>query len=149
MLFFKFIWRPWLRLSRGMTLGARVAVFDGNGHVLLVKQTYDPAWILPGGGVDRGETIMQAADRELREEAALTADGPLRLHGFFSNHRNFPGDHIACFVLDSFTRQPWSPNAEISAVQFFPPDNLPAQTNPGSRRRIAEICHGQPPDSVW
>ncbi len=132
-----------------MTLGARVAVFDDNNHVLLVKQSYDPHWTLPGGGVDRGETIEQAAIRELREEAAIRPAGELQFHGFHSNHQSFPGDHVACFVLRDFTRDHWSPNAEITAVAFCDPENLPPLTNAGSRRRIVEILGGLAPDPHW
>jgi 8-oxo-dGTP pyrophosphatase MutT (NUDIX family) len=149
MLLFKFIWRPWLRLSRGMTLGARVATFDSAGRVLLVKQSYDPHWILPGGGVDRGETIEQAGIRELREEASVIAEAPLRLHGFHSNHASFPGDHVASFVLHRFSRQDWSPSAEITAAQFFDPSHLPNNMNSGSARRIHEIINNLQPDPNW
>ena len=63
-----------------MTLGARVVALRGD-EVMLVKQSYTTGWILPGGGVERGETLLQAAIREVREEAGLVAEGPLRLHG--------------------------------------------------------------------
>lgn len=132
-----------------MTLGARVAAFDADGRVLLVKQSYDPKWILPGGGVDRGETIEQAGIRELREEAAVIAEEPLVLHGFHSNHVSFPGDHVASFVLRKFSRKSWSPNAEISAVEFFAPSQLPHDVNGGSARRIHEIVNKLGPDPLW
>ena len=144
-----FLLRKYLRFSRGMTLGARVAVFDTSGRVLLVHQTYQVGWILPGGGVDRGETIEQAAIRELREETSVIAEGPLVLHGLFSNHHSFPGDHLACFITREFTRGPWAPNREIEAVDFFRPEKLPAEMNHGSRRRIAEITMGKQPDANW
>ena len=42
-----------LRWKRSLTLGARVAVIDGDGRFLLVKQSYAPGWLFPGGGVER------------------------------------------------------------------------------------------------
>ena len=141
--------RPLQRQTRGMTLGARVAAIDGEDRVMLVRHSYAPGWILPGGGVERGETAFEAAVRELREEAGIVAEEEPRLHGLFSNHQTFPGDHIACFVLRRFTRRPFAPNAEIVAAEFFAADRLPAGITDGSRRRIGEILFGRPPVQYW
>ncbi|WBV64349.1 NUDIX domain-containing protein [Legionella pneumophila 130b] len=42
--------QSWLGLN---TLGARAIVTNAEGHVLLVKHTYQPHWYLPGGGVKK------------------------------------------------------------------------------------------------
>lgn len=58
----------------------RVVVLDAHGSVLLFH-THDLAhpdlgewWELPGGGLDEGETYLEAAVREIREEAGFVAD---------------------------------------------------------------------------
>jgi 8-oxo-dGTP pyrophosphatase MutT (NUDIX family) len=57
---------------------ARVFLVDGEDRILLLRfQTEHPApalnqgWIVPGGGIDEGETLAEAAARELYEETGL------------------------------------------------------------------------------
>lgn len=55
--------------------GARCIVIDEQDCVLLIGRYATPdrpaRWILPGGGIDPGETMRDAAARELREETGL------------------------------------------------------------------------------
>jgi 8-oxo-dGTP pyrophosphatase MutT (NUDIX family) len=141
--------RPILRMTRGMTLGSRTAVIDGQGRFMLVKQTYAPGWIFPGGGVERGETCEEAARREVEEEAAIFATGPLQLKGIFSNHHEMRGDHLAFYVLRDFEQKPFVPNMEIADARFFHPDELPERMNGGTRRRIEEMVRGVAPSLLW
>jgi 8-oxo-dGTP diphosphatase len=56
---------------------ADVIVVREDGHVLLIRRGGEPfegAWALPGGWVDSGETPLEAAVRELAEEARITVD---------------------------------------------------------------------------
>ena len=145
----RLVLHPWFRLTRGLTLGVRVAVFDETGGVFLIRHTYAPGWLLPGGGVERGETLAEAAVREIREEGGLVAGETLKLHGIFANHHNFPGDHVAVYVLRVFSRETWSPNAEIAEAGFFPWAALPEGATGGTRRRIAEIVDAHPVRDIW
>lgn len=56
---------------------ARVLLTDSDNRVFLLKTHFDPEvqlpprWITPGGGIDPGESPIQAAIRELYEETGL------------------------------------------------------------------------------
>ncbi len=140
----------YFRLSRGMTLGVRAAVLDTQGRVFLVRHTYTAGWHLPGGGVETGETLLEALAKELREEGCLALAGPARLHGVFFNRKMSRRDHVAVFEVRAFTiLGEKQPDREIAEAGFFPLDALPEGTTPGTRRRLAEIVEGRAAPEDW
>jgi ADP-ribose pyrophosphatase YjhB (NUDIX family) len=151
---FEPIFRPALhlywRLARGMTLGVRGLVCDDDQRVFLVMHTYAPGWHLPGGGVEPGETILQALTRELSEEGNIEIVEPPQLFGVYANSGASTRDHVALFVVRSFhqARMP-VPNMEIAAHRFFPVGALPADTTPATRARVAEAMFGSPRSDRW
>ena len=135
---------------RGMTLGVRGVAIDGQGRVALVRHTYIGGWHLPGGGVERGETAIDAMRREFREEAEIVIDGPLRLHGVYRNAAVAPRDHVVLFVASVFTLvKPKAPDREIAECAFFPADDPPDGTTRATRARLREIREGLVPDANW
>ena len=141
---------PFYRQVRGMTLGTRIMVLrKDDQEVLLLRHGYAPGWLLPGGGGERGESLVEAALRELREEAVIEAEEEPKLHGVFLNDQNFRGDHVACFVLRRFRQGRFRPGLEVAELGFFPVNDLPQATTPGTRRRIAEVCGKLPPPRQW
>jgi len=136
--------------TRSVTLGVQAAVFDDNGRVFLVRQTYTPGWHFPGGGVERGETILEAVIRELREEGNITAEEEPRLHGLFFNRSVSPRDHVALFVLRRFRQpKPRGADLEIAETGFFATDALPKRTSQPTRSRLAEILEGARVSPIW
>ena len=63
-------------MTRPMTLGVRGVVIGGSDSVLLVRHGYVSGWHFPGGGVEVGETCVDALERELEEEAGVAIHGP-------------------------------------------------------------------------
>jgi 8-oxo-dGTP pyrophosphatase MutT (NUDIX family) len=149
---------PWLRrllhlywrFARGMTLGVRAVVLDGENRVFLVLHSYVAGWHLPGGGVEVGESILDGLKRELWEEGRIELVGQPELHGIFFNSHVSIRDHVAVYVVRHYRqdRLP-EPNREITACGFFAPDALPDGTTPGTRLRIAEVLDGSPPLANW
>ena len=138
------------RFARGMTLGVRAVVLDGDGRVFLVKHSYVSGWHLPGGGVEVGETFRDALRRELAEEGRIELAGESPLHGLFLNSHVSRRDHVAVYVVRQF-RQDRLPEAnhEIVACGFFDAASLPEETTMGTRLRIAEVLEGRAPIATW
>lgn len=64
-----FIFRPYRP-------GAKTFIFH-NGRILLVRIGYaHKKWVLPGGGIERGEESIRAAVREAKEETGLDISNP-------------------------------------------------------------------------
>jgi ADP-ribose pyrophosphatase YjhB (NUDIX family) len=138
------------RFARGMTLGVRGVVLDGDDRVFLVKHTYVAGWYLPGGGVETGETFRDALARELMEEGRIELLGGPKLHGIFFNSYASRRDHVAVYVIRHFRqdRLP-APNREIAACGFFEASALPQDTTEGTRLRIAEVLENKEPIATW
>ena len=144
--FFHLYWR----FARGLTMGVRAVVIDSEERIFLVKHTYVAGWQLPGGGVEVGETVLEALKRELIEEGRIEILGEPQLHGLFFNSFVSRRDHVAIFVVRQFRqdRMP-EPNHEIAACGFFDLDKLPEDTTRGTRLRIAEVLDGRPLIATW
>jgi 8-oxo-dGTP pyrophosphatase MutT (NUDIX family) len=138
------------RIARGMTLGVRGAVLDADNRVFLVRHSYVSGWHLPGGGVEVGETFLEALRRELAEEGRIELTGEPVLHGLFFNGHVSRRDHVAVYVIRQFRqdRLP-EPNHEIVECGFYDASALPAETTNGTRLRIAEVLDGTAPIATW
>jgi 8-oxo-dGTP pyrophosphatase MutT (NUDIX family) len=130
----------WWRIARPVTMGVRVVIVDGD-NVLLVRHTYRRGWFLPGGGLKRGESLLEAAMREAREEAGATLVDA-ELVGIFANFSEGKSDHVALFGSRGCTVT-LEHDEEIAEVRWFPIEQLPADVSPGTAERIVEFLSGQ------
>jgi 8-oxo-dGTP pyrophosphatase MutT (NUDIX family) len=138
------------RMSRGLTLGVRGLVIDEHGRIFLVKHTYMRGWHLPGGGVEPGESVVEALARELKEEGNIEVLDAPALGGVYFHSGVSHRDHVVLFVVREF-RQPAPPvpDHEIMAHGFFALDALPEDTTAATRARIAEMIMGAPVSPRW
>lgn len=140
----------WFLLSRGMTLGVRAVILDGENRVCLIRHTYAPGWQFPGGGIDLGEDAVTALRREIREETEIEIGGQPVLHGVFLNRHVSRRDHVLVYVVRDFAvLAPKIPDREIAEATFWPVDALPADTTRGTRARLAEIGSSGSLDPFW
>lgn len=94
----------WNFLFRPTHHGVWVAVWSG-GELLLVRNSYRRFITLPGGGQDRGESLVDAALRELREEVGIRATPEaLNPWGQYLSLVEYKYDHINLFELQLDTR---------------------------------------------
>lgn len=79
---------------------------DDKGRVLLVRQYRLPArkylWELPAGRIDPGETALQGAKRELREETGCRAKKFLKLAEFYPSP-GFLAEKMTIFLAKEVT----------------------------------------------
>ena len=137
------------RFSRPATLGVRAVVIDGQGRIFLIKHSYVDGWHLPGGGVETGETLLEALTRELAEEGNIALTATPVLHGVFFNRRISRRDHVALFIVREFKQATPQPNREIVAHGFFALDALPEDTGRATRARLAEVFDKAAVSELW
>jgi ADP-ribose pyrophosphatase YjhB (NUDIX family) len=130
------------RLVNPTTLGVR-AVVACDGRLLMVRHRSGvKPWSLPGGGVGRGEDLAAAALREVREEGGCAAQIE-RLLGIYFQHDQGFNNYVAVFVCVALEdARPPVGDLEIVDARFFLPQDVPATTEAGSLRRIAEFHRG-------
>ena len=103
------------------------AIIEIGGGIVLVRRRYPPpGWALPGGFVDIGETVANAARREAKEETGL--DVTLTdLLGVYSDPQRDPrGFHtVGTVFIGHATGEPTGGD-DAAEARIFPIDALPA-----------------------
>ncbi|HYG91672.1 MAG TPA: NUDIX domain-containing protein [Azospirillum sp.] len=144
-------WRArnaWHWVARPLTMGVRAIILDGD-RVLLIRHSYVAGWHLPGGGVNKGETLVEAMKREVREEVGLVVESDVQPLGMYARFRHGASDHVAVFVARAWSGTPRTDGFEITDVGFFPLDRLPEDTTASTLKRLAEYRGLAPLAERW
>lgn len=119
----------------GAPFGAHSIVYRprGSGELLLVRHEGVDRWVLPGGEVDGAESYRETAERELTEEAGVTADYEglamaNRMEIRCESHRTWGVLPVYAARARSFEPSIDDPDGEISRAAWFAFDDLPADT---------------------
>lgn len=132
-----------------MLCGASVIVEDARGQLLLQKRADNGCWGYSGGAVEMGESVEDAAGRELFEETGIIAD-ELMLIGTFSGAETFVtypnGDMVfyidIIFLCRKFHGELNPQPDEVSELRFFPRDALPAPLSPPIEKPLLRYLAG-------
>lgn len=107
-------------------------IIDGT-KILLVKRAkvlvHPEKWALPGGFVEKNETLIQAAQREAEEETGYK----IKISGLFRfidqpHRRQEESENVAFEFLGKAIKKITHPDNEISEVKWFDLNNLPPQS---------------------
>jgi ADP-ribose pyrophosphatase YjhB (NUDIX family) len=131
---------------------ANVIVVNNRGEILMIRRTDNGNWAVPGGGMDIGESITDAAIRETQEETGITCE-ITGLVGIYTNPH-----HVIRYTSNDEVRQEFSivftarpiggelrPSSESSEPQCVAPVVVPGlQMHPSMRQRIQRYLDGRP-----
>ncbi|WP_329482698.1 NUDIX domain-containing protein [Kribbella sp. NBC_01484] len=137
-------------VANSLVPSANVVVADDVGRILLIRRTDNGNWALPGGAMDLGETIVQAAEREVLEETGITCRVS-GLVGIYTNPR-----HVLEYTSDGEVRQEFSvvftaapvsgeltPSSESSHVEWVDVVDIDQlKMHPSMKQRIDRYMMG-------
>ena len=98
-----------------------------DGRIVLIQRSDSGKWGLPGGMIDWGEDIPNAASRELEEETGLKLLKIRSLRGVYSDPQRDPRIHSISILLEVEAEGELNPRdkLEVLQVKAFTKDELP------------------------
>jgi ADP-ribose pyrophosphatase YjhB (NUDIX family) len=133
--------------ANSLVPSVNVAVRKEDGELLLIRRTDNDNWALPGGAMDYGETMAEAAVRETKEETGIDCE-ITGLVGIYTNPR-----HVILYTSNGEVRQECSlvfaaratggkptESSESSEVRWISPEDIDQyQMHPSMRQRVTHV----------
>lgn len=124
-----------VKIVQVLTFGVNVVILQAN-QVLLTLRSDLPVWCLPGGAIETGESLLQAAVREAKEESGVEVT-ILRIVGIYSRpYWMNSGNHEVVFIGKQAGGNLRPQDGEATAVSYFHLDALPDNLLWWHRERI-------------
>ena len=137
--------------ANSLVPSVNVVVTNGDGDVLLIRRSDNQNWAVPGGAIDLGESMVQAAVRETLEETGIECE-ITGLVGIYTDPK-----HVILYTSNAEVRQEFSilltgratggaptPSSESSEVQWVPQESLGEYAMDRSMRlRIGHFLEGR------
>ena len=134
-----------------MVPSVNVVVTNADGDVLLIRRTDNQNWAVPGGAIDLGESMVEAAVRETKEESGIDCS-ITGLVGIYTDPK-----HVILYTSNGEARQEFSilltaratggaptPSDESSEVRWVPRQDLGGYPMDRSMRmRIEHYLEGR------
>ena len=142
---------PGAPAATSMVPSANVVVVDESGALLLIHRTDNDNWALPGGAMDLGESLVDTAVRETREETGILCE-VTGLVGIYTDPK-----HVILYTSDGEVRQEFSvvftarpiggtptPSSESREVEWVAPARIGDLTMDRSMRvRVEHYLSGR------
>jgi ADP-ribose pyrophosphatase YjhB (NUDIX family) len=113
--------------ANSLVPSVNVVVVNGAGEILMIRRSDNENWAVPGGAIDLGESVAQAAVRETREESGIECE-ITGIVGIYSDPK-----HVILYTSNGEVRQEFSivltaqplsgqptPSSESSEVRWVP-----------------------------
>ena len=137
--------------ANSLVPSVNVAVRNEAGELLVIRRTDNDNWALPGGAMDCGESMGEAAVRETKEETGIDCE-VTGLVGIYTNPR-----HVILYTSDGEVRQECSfvfsaratsgeprTSSESSEVRWIAPEDVHRYPMHESMRlRVAHVLDGR------
>ena len=128
-----------------------IVLFNNAGQVLWARRSRHDGWQFPQGGIEHGETIEQAAVREVKEETGVDIE---RLEYHSSQPWPFPGSVMLGFHAAATSSEITLLDGELRDARWFSKSEvLAAKAKTGwlrlpsrlsiARRLVEDWCHSQ------
>jgi len=131
-----------------LTLGVNIAIIH-SGQILLIKREDFEVWCLPGGHVDPGESVAQAAVREAWEETGLEVELTKLVGVYSALGGNAEGNHVVLFRARPVGGILRPDENEVIELNYFDPARLPEPLIWWHHQRILDAMNGIGGGVAW